>query len=97
MNIKHTKTTVETIITRELTVEDGPIHKTKLHAYTGGYFKVESITITQREGSEPHLVLIEGPACDAVGQLDPGTRRNVREIKREALDSDTYRWLKDII
>ncbi|ALF01262.1 hypothetical protein FDH48_gp50 [Arthrobacter phage Jawnski] len=97
MRVEKTETTVETIINRKLSVSGGPLVKTATEAYTHTNFRVDAVTFVRREGAEPHLAIIEGFAVDAAGKPRSIEKRYSRAVRRNAWESNTYRWLNDLL
>ncbi|ASR78083.1 hypothetical protein SEA_TIMINATOR_54 [Arthrobacter phage Timinator] len=97
MKITNTTTSLHMVKNRKLNVEDGPLVKTSLHAYTHTCFRVDAVTFVSNEPAEPHLAIIEGYAVDTEGRVRESEKRYSRLIRSEAFESQTYGWLKELL
>ncbi|KUR65829.1 hypothetical protein [[Arthrobacter] sp. ATCC 21022] len=98
MKITHTVTSIEMIRNRKLTIEDGPLVKTAMHAYTQTSFRVDAVTFVNREpAAAPHLAILEGFAVDKEGRKREPEKRYSRLIRSDVFDSQTYSWLNELL
>ncbi|QOP66296.1 hypothetical protein SEA_PIPPA_55 [Arthrobacter phage Pippa] len=98
MKIKNEVLSYEMIKNRKLTIEDGPLIKTAMHAYTQTNFRVDAVTFINREpAAAPHLAIVEGYSVDKEGRKREPEKRYSRLIRSDVFDSQTYSWLNELL
>ncbi|QGJ93483.1 hypothetical protein SEA_MUFASA8_34 [Arthrobacter phage Mufasa8] len=97
MNITNETTITSTITVRKIEIADGPLVKTKLHEYTKGTFRVESVEYSRIDGAEPTGVTLRGPRFNEDGSPDTKQTDGVLTVKWEKPFTGELAFLNELV